>query len=303
MSLTYFVISALDVLDSLDLVDRQATIDWIYSLQLLPQNSSFERCGFRGSAWIGNKFSPSGCQAGCEYDSSHIAMTYTALAILRILGDNYEKVNKKAIVDSLRTLQQPDGSFWPAVEGLEADMRFVFCAAAISHFLDDWSGIDLEKMVQYIRKSQSYDFGLAQGPGGESHGGSTYCALAALSLAGRLDELPHKEELVNWCVERQLTGFQGRINKDPDTCYGWWVGASLSLLNSYELIDFQLNSAFIMGCQKKIGGFSKSPDIYPDVLHSYYSLVSFSMMGMHNLLPVDCRLGITQRASQSQPKN
>ena len=42
-------------------------------------------------------------------DSGHIAMTYTALASLIILGDDLSRVNKKAIMAGLRALQQDDG--------------------------------------------------------------------------------------------------------------------------------------------------------------------------------------------------
>jgi len=50
---------------------------------------------------------------------------------------------------------------------------------------------------------------MAQGPGQEAHGGSTYCSIAALLLMGFLDHLPHQDKLVRWLLERQITGFQG----------------------------------------------------------------------------------------------
>jgi len=94
--------------------------------------------------------------------------------------------------------------------GGEYDMRFVFCAAAITALLpkqadsadrvqeDDKTGkkakdekdketdgeLDLEQLVEYVRLSQNYDGGIGLGPGLESHGGSTYCAVAALALFG-----------------------------------------------------------------------------------------------------------------------
>lgn len=159
-------------------------------------------------------------------EQSHIAMTYCALATLKICGDDFSRVNKKAIIQCLKYLQLPNGSFCPIYGASENDMRFVYCAAAISYMLDDWTGFDIDKAVEYILSSQSYDFAIAQGPGQESHGGSTYCAIAALYLMGRLDDLPGKEELIQWCIERQLNGFQGRINKIPDTCYSFWIGIS-----------------------------------------------------------------------------
>jgi len=43
------------------------------------------------------------------YDSGHIAMTYTALLSLVILGDDLSRVNKSAVIAGLRQLQLVDG--------------------------------------------------------------------------------------------------------------------------------------------------------------------------------------------------
>ena len=44
----------------------------------------------------------------------------------------------------------------------------------------------------------------------ESHGGSTYCAVAALSLMGTLDVLSKAQldKLVRWCSLRLNVGYQ-----------------------------------------------------------------------------------------------
>ena len=63
-------------------------------------------------------------------------------------------------------------------------------------------------------------------------GGSTFCAVAALSLMGKLKEVfspGERESLMKWCLLRQQTGFQGRPNKPTDTCYSFWVGATLKV--------------------------------------------------------------------------
>jgi geranylgeranyl transferase type-1 subunit beta len=102
--------------------------------------------------------------------------------------------------------------------------------------------------------------------------GHTYCAIAALSLLGHLDEsgLQDFDGLTRWLVQRQVPfedkdemddddwkeivekgteeqkaegmrvqrgtdgrplwgGFHGRCNKKADTCYSFWVGASLEV--------------------------------------------------------------------------
>ena len=40
-----------------------------------------------------------------------------------------------------------------AVYGSESDMRFVYCAAVICYILQDWSMIDMNKSVDFIRNS------------------------------------------------------------------------------------------------------------------------------------------------------
>ena len=88
------------------------------------------------------------------YDTSHITMTYTALACLLILGDDLSRVNREAVLAGVRKLQLPNGSFYSTAEGSENDMRFVYCAACVCHILKDWSGMDVEKATQYIKSSQ-----------------------------------------------------------------------------------------------------------------------------------------------------
>ena len=45
-------------------------------------------------------------------------------------------------------------SFSSTVEGSENDMRFVFCACCVCYMLNDWSAIDTQKTVEFIRRSQ-----------------------------------------------------------------------------------------------------------------------------------------------------
>lgn len=42
-------------------------------------------------------------------DSSHITMTYTALACLLVLGDDFSRVNKQSVIAGIKALQQEDG--------------------------------------------------------------------------------------------------------------------------------------------------------------------------------------------------
>jgi len=65
---------------------------------------SLQRCGFMGSS----TFKLQGLESK-KYQCGHIAMTYTALSSLVILGDDLKRINRHAIIEGVRALQQPDG--------------------------------------------------------------------------------------------------------------------------------------------------------------------------------------------------
>lgn len=53
---------------------------------------------------------------------------------------------------------------------------------------------------------QRYDCGVSQHYEMESHGGTTFCAIAALHLSGQMDILTEatREKLIRWLVFRQV---------------------------------------------------------------------------------------------------
>jgi len=177
--------------------------------------------------------------------------------------------------------------------------------------LDDWRGMDVDKACNYIYKCQSHDDGFGLSPSLEAHGGGTYCALASLKLMGKLPSNPQTfpepnldtTSLVGWCLRRQTVsgGFQGRVNKDADTCYAFWVGSSLKILGAYDLCDKVALRSFLITCQTKYGGFSKFPNGFPDVLHSFYGICAFSLLEEPGLRALYCELGISMEASDGLP--
>ncbi|KAF4524457.1 hypothetical protein B566_EDAN011880, partial [Ephemera danica] len=155
LTIAFFSISGLDVLNRLDLLnesEKKDIIEWVYRLQVLPDDdeTSWHRCGFLGSSTI--SFTPSSKEAR-EYQTGHLAMTYTGLAILAIMGDDFMGVNKEAVIKGVRALQQPDGSFCATLGGSENDMRFVYCAACVCYMLQDWSGMDMDLTEKFILQS------------------------------------------------------------------------------------------------------------------------------------------------------
>jgi len=316
ITISFFAIAGLDVLDRLDLLEPQRTdiIEWLYLSLISPypgtenmEHEVLKLCGFRGSPAL--KLSDSSL-ASHPHDHGHIAMTYTALSCLVILGDDLSRINRHALVVGVRALQLPDGSFKAALQGGENDMRFLYCAAAICHMLGDWTGMDKSAALDYVVASISYEGGIGQGPGLEAHGGSTYCGVAALSMMGLLGEVGQDRinALIRWCLARQGrqpdrqtgfgSGFQGRPNKPEDTCYSFWVGATLSLLGALEYCDPEASREFVLSTEDPVtGGLAKWTDTQTDALHTYLGLSGLGIVGgEEGLLSVDPALNISQRA-------
>lgn len=195
LTLVHFAVHALDMLHVWDnnelmieynILDKQYIIDWIYALQV---NEPKQYAGFKGGTFLGGSFGLFCCSCDnnnnhehhhqqqqqydakvvgppLEYNHGHIAMTYTALCTLTMLGDDLSRLNKTYILQSLKTLQRDiDGSFHCIHVGSEHDTRFLFCACAISHMLNDWSSINIDKAVDYIQKCRSFDGAIALIPG------------------------------------------------------------------------------------------------------------------------------------------
>jgi protein farnesyltransferase subunit beta len=71
-------------------------------------------------------------------------------------------------------------------------------------------------------------------PGGEAHGGYTFCGVAALAVLGKLEDLD-VSRLLCWLSRRQSNygGFNGRTNKLLDSCYSFWIGSTFRIIDDY----------------------------------------------------------------------
>lgn len=287
LTILYFCVCGLDIMNSLDKVkNKNDIINWIYSLQI-EDSDDVGNSGFVGGTFLGSKVS--------KFHKSHITMTYTALATLKILGDDYSRVNRKLILAGMRVLQK-DGCFEATNGGGDTDMRFTYCACSVAYLLNDWSGMDVDKTFNYIMGSIRYDSSFPHEIGLEGHGGYTYCALSSLRLMGRLD-VKKFDSLREWLLFRQeVGGMNGRPHKDADTCYSFWCGASLVMLDAIDFLAKDKSIEFTLGCQFKYGGVCKCKGVHADPLHSFLSISGLSLMGFEELSPIFAPIGLTKRA-------
>ncbi|KAF1765817.1 hypothetical protein GCK72_005770 [Caenorhabditis remanei] len=283
-------------LDDVNSVLSKITLDtWAAVEKMMNENRSV--CGFRGSHSCENS----------DYDEANLAQTYSALLSLAILGDDLKRVDRQAILKTVKNAQRDNGCFWSQGVGSESDMRFVFCAVAICKILDGEKEevINWVKLSEFLKSSLNIDGGIGQAPGDESHGGSTFCAIASLALSNRLwtgEVLTRRDidRLIRWAIQKQEIGFHGRAHKPDDSCYAFWIGATLKILNAYHLISPAHLREFLMISQHPhIGGFCKYPEPggYSDILHTYFSIAALSLLGEPALNPVHPSLNVSMRAA------
>ncbi|KAJ3559709.1 hypothetical protein NPX13_g9497 [Xylaria arbuscula] len=111
-------------------------------------------------------------------------------------------------------------------------------------------------------------------------------------------QLPNPSSGANLEESQLLAGFNGRLNKLPDTCYTWWNSGALSLLGEDNLVSRGPARRFILEkTQHLIGGFAKYAGGPPDVYHGYMGLAALANMGEPGLAKFDPRLCISADAA------
>jgi geranylgeranyl transferase type-1 subunit beta len=287
-TIAYFCINGLAMIGRLDsslpAAEKSRIIDWVYSQQISAPGSG----GFRSTTCSST---PSH-----RFDESHLSATYSALATLLLLGDDFSRVDTPRLMATLTALQAPSGSFRASPLNDENDVRFVFCAAAVSTMLGTFSSLDVEKSITYLLDCQTYEGGFGHRPGDEAHGGPTYCAIASLDLWHALDRIRDRRRLALWFSQRQSDGFNGRSHKGTDTCYSFWVGAPMTTLKWFDVIvDRERLLAFIFSNFCDGGQFRSQSQTPPDVLHTHFALSGLSLLGFPGIEKIDPSLGVVEK--------
>ncbi|KAL8454521.1 hypothetical protein Emed_000242 [Eimeria media] len=167
-----------------------------------------------------------------------------------------------------------------------------YCAIATASMLRILTDELMEGLAEYITSCQGYDGGIAGEPGLESHGGYTYCGLAALCIMGKASMLD-LHGLLHWAACRQMGfegGFQGRTAKLVDSCYSFWLGAIFPLVaeafrqeqKEYPLTHCWMSSKHLQQyilccCQTEKGGIEDKPGKGADLYHTCYALSGLSI--------------------------
>lgn len=109
--------------------------------------------------------------------------------------------------------------------------------------------------------------------------------------------------LKQWCLNRQDKGFNGRVNKPIDSCYSFWIGATLKLIDMLQFTNYEDNVNYIFETFDDItGGFSKWPGFSPDPLHTFMGICALSLVNFSNFKKIHPALVISQEAYENLKK-
>lgn len=115
----------------------------------------------------------------------------------------------------------------------EIDSRSTYTIVSIARILNILTPELSEGVAEYLLQCQTYEGGFGGEPFNEAHGGYNFCALAALLILGRAQDIDIEAQ-EHWLLQRQMKlegGFQGRTNKLVDSCYSFWQGAGHAMIN------------------------------------------------------------------------
>ncbi|PYI25400.1 geranylgeranyl transferase beta subunit [Aspergillus indologenus CBS 114.80] len=303
---TFFALVILVILgDDLSRVKRTECLQWLPRLQR--ENGSFgEVLGPGGKIEGGGDLRFCCCAAGTRY-----ILRGRSGADIQGLRD----IDVSKMAAFVQACQAYDGGMGEA-PFCEAHSGHTYCAMGALSFLSRTErnhplpavlspdAVEFESLVRWLVSRQTAELGEIEEESDEDDTKSDTsegqkplpaAAIQVIDPETEVDELPalcpSTEESLRWA------GFNGRCNKNADTCYSFWNLATLAMMDRLALVDANRNRQYLLDkTQHIIGGFGKGVGEPPDLLHSYFGLVALAFQGEEGLDDVDPALCISQRA-------
>jgi len=165
------------------------------------------------------------------------APNYAAVLTLCSIGtaEALAIVDRQAMYQHFLKCKHSSGGYCIHIDG-EVDTRSTYTVICIARLLNILTPQLTEGVAEYILQCQTYEGGFGGEPGNEAHGGYNFCAVASLLILKKA-HLCNIPMLKHWLLSKQMRlegGFQGRTNKLVDSCYSFWQGAAIAILEIIE---------------------------------------------------------------------
>ncbi|KAI1005851.1 hypothetical protein K3495_g2371 [Podosphaera aphanis] len=269
---TFFAILSLGFVGDLKTIDRKKCLRWLRSLQR--EDGSFgELVTAEGKIWGGRD----------------MRYCYVATAIWWMLrgydGGPNESIDVQKLMYHIKSSQTYDGGISESSQH-EAHAGYTFCAIAALSFLSqapnsaskycdgsfgltNLSGVIhwlVSRQVNYEEEDEEND---DEDEDDDNDDDNQH------EMVAKLSSVPQDINPEGSISNSNFVGFNGRCNKTVDTCYIFWVTASLDLLGdgNANLVNNRGARRFLLEqTQHRIGGFGKSPGDPPGIHSSVHEL-------------------------------
>ncbi|PNS17783.1 hypothetical protein CAC42_3178 [Sphaceloma murrayae] len=302
---TYFALCLLLILDDdFSRLKRRECLTWLPQLQRA--DGSFGETVVDGLVHGGSDSRFGYCASGVQY-----ILAGTSHAIQRQEGG----IQVDKLVECIRSAESYDGGISDAPYH-EPHAGYTYCGLGALSFLGrlktpnspspasiPTAPIEPSHTIQWlvsrqtgtITEEDSFDTLHDETDTPETcHDAHTFVSPSSLSVQGKLSfaARPSVSFAQDWC------GVNGRPNKIADTCYAFWVGGSLALLESDDLLEKKRLRKWLLErtAHPALGGFGKHAGELPDIYHSCLGLAALSLLGEEGLEKLDPAMCITQRA-------
>ncbi|KAF2405214.1 geranylgeranyl transferase type I beta subunit [Trichodelitschia bisporula] len=281
---TYFALMALALLrDDLMSVRKTECLAWLRRMQR-PDGSFGETLSLDGAV-----------EGGTDSRFGYCAMGIRWMLRGAVEGPAWgvPDIDVEGLVRVIRNCQTYDGGI-SELPFHEAHGGFTYCALSVLQFAQrlpsdtagqkagDLSDIELTTRWLLSRQVPAVD---EEGDDSDSDASNNHSGTAQNPHSAAFD---HFYPIPTADVPRPLCiGFNGRTNKLTDTCYTWWIAASLKMLKRLHLLSAEPACAYLLEqTQHRIGGFGKHAGEPPDLYHSYMGLAALALLGHEGIKPI-----------------
>nr|XP_002130479.1 geranylgeranyl transferase type-2 subunit beta [Ciona intestinalis] len=217
----------------------------------------------------------------CMTEYLRLSGIYWGLTAVDLMHSR-NRMNENEIVEFVVSCQKECGGFGPA-PAHDPSILYTLSAVQVLCMLDKLDKIHIDKAVAFIAGLQNKDGSFSGDKWGEVDTRFSFCAVAALSLVGRLwSDCPINIEK---CVEFILScmnfdgGFGCRPGSESHSGQIYCCVGVLSILRELHHIDDGLLGWWLCERQLPSGGLNGRPEKLPDVCYSWWVLSSLAILG------------------------
>lgn len=220
---------------------------------------------------------------------SGVYWTVTALSLLH----EHERLPQPDILQLIVSCQKESGGV-AASPDHDPHLLYTLSAVQVCCMYDALHVLDIEQLVRYVAELQLPDGSFRGDCWGEVDSRFSLCALACLTLVGRLDAVNTKSagDFVVRCMNWD-GGFGSRPGSESHAGQIYCCLASLSLLGRLHCASADRLGWWL--CERQLpllkngsgGGLNGRPEKLPDVCYSWWVLASLAMLGRLHWISAD----------------